>query len=159
MLLMPMFDSRPSLVGLPSSVVLMVATVALMVIGFLWLHRTLEPGPLVRGESRWRYRDRARMEHIRRAIRSLVARPGFRTSGWWATRIEFGLAGFMLALATVALPGALSVGGFHGPSTLEILATSSVGYAGILIGIWWMRRIYLAPLEADSEAGWRYRDR
>ena len=159
MFLVPMFDPRPSLFGLPSSVVLMVVTVGLMVIGFLWLHRTFEPGPLVRGESRWRYRDRARMERIRRAIRSLIAWPGSRTSGWWATRIEFGLAGFMLALATVALPGALSVEGFHGPSTLEILATSGVGYAGILIGIWWTRRIYLAPLEAGPEAGWRYRAR
>ena len=151
---------EPTLIpGVPGGVSQLLASGALLLVGFLWMRHLIEPGPFLRGESRWRYRDRARMERMRRAIRSLVAWPGSRTSGWWATRIEFGLAGVMLALATVALPGALSFGGFHGPSTLEILATSGVGYAGILTGIWWMRRIYLAPLEADPEAGWRYRDR
>ena len=130
-----------------------------MAIGFLWIRHTFEPGPFVRGESRWRYRDRGRVDRIRRSIRSLMVWPRTRTQRWWATRLEFGVAGAVLAVGTAALQAALSSGGFYGPSTLEILATSGLGYAGILFGIWWMRRIYLAPLETDPEARWRYRDR
>ena len=159
MFMMPMFDPRSSIFGLPANVAIMFAAIGLLLVGFLWIRHIIEPGPFLRGESRWRYRDRGRVDAIRRAIRSLTVWPRSRTSGWWATRLEFGLAGVMLALATVGLQYALSSGGIHGPSTLEILATSGVGYAGILSGIWWMRRIYLAPLETDPAVGWRYRDR
>jgi hypothetical protein len=38
------------------------------------------------------------------------------------------------------------------------LALGLLGYAGILVGIRWMRRIYLSPLELDAEVRWRYRD-
>src|SRR5918993_2777264 len=134
MFLMPMFDPRPSIFGLPHGVVVMLAATGMMVIGFLWLHRTFDPGPLVRGESRWRYRERGRLDRMRRVLHSLFAWPGSRTSGWWATRLEFGVAGVILALATVGLQSAISHAGFHGPSTVEILATSGTGYAGILVG-------------------------
>ena len=159
MVLAMMGDARSSILGLPVSVVMLLVGIGLIAAGFLWMRHTLEPGPLVRGEGRWRYRDRRRVERFRAAIHSLIVWPRSRTSGWWATRLEFGLAGVMLAIATVGLQYALSLGGLRGPSMLEILATSGTGYAGILFGIWWMRRIYLAPLETDPEVGWRYRDR
>ena len=159
MFLMPMFDPRSSILGLPANVVIMLAAIGMLVVGFLWIRHVIEPEPFLRGESRWRYRERGRVDRIRRMIHSLIAWPRSRTSGWWATRLEFGLAGAMLVLATAALQVGLSNRGIHGPSTPAILATSGVGYAGMLIGIRWMRRIYLAPLETDRAVGWRYRDR
>jgi hypothetical protein len=150
----------PTLIpGVPYPMSQLLIAAGLSLFGFLWIRHIIEPGPFLRGESVWRFRDRGRVDRVRRAVRSLIAWPRSRTSGWWATRLEFGLAGVILALATIGLQSALSFVGVYGPATLAVLATTGAGYAGILLGIRWMRRIYLAPLEADPEVGWRYRAR
>jgi hypothetical protein len=160
MFLTPMFDPRASILGLPAQVVIMFGAVGLTVIGFLWLRHTLQPGPFVRGESRWRYRDRPRLQRVRQLLAEGDQSVRARTRGWWLTRLEFALAIGALILATLAI-GEYGLGAttFYRISTLEILVTSGVGYAGIVIGLRWMRRIYLAPLETDPQVGWRYRDR
>ena len=164
MFLMPMFDSRPSIFGLPSSVVVMLGALGLMVIGFLWLRHTFEPGPLVRGESRWRYRDRPRLQRIRDwlAEGDQTLRPT-RTWGWYVTRLEFGLAAVVAVIAAGGLPTFLGVLAprFGGDAVALPLAliVPVVGYAGIAFGIWWMHREYTAGLRADSDTRWRYRDR
>jgi hypothetical protein len=160
MFLTPMFDPRASILGLPAQVVIMFGAVGLTVIGFLWLRHTLQPGAFVRGESRWRYRDRPRLQRVRQLLAEGDQSVRARTRGWWLTRLEFALAIGALILATLAI-GEYGFGAttFYRISTLEILVTSGVGYAGIVIGLRWMRRIYLAPLETDPQVGWRYRDR
>ena len=160
MVLALMGDARASIFGLPANVVMLLVGMSLLAVGFFWIRHIIEPGSHMRAESRWRYRSQARLQRIRQwlAEGDQTVRSA-RTCGWYLTRLEFGLAGVMLAIATVGLQYVLSLGGLHGPSMLEILATSGTGHAGILFGIWWMRRIYLAPLETDPEVGWRYRDR
>jgi hypothetical protein len=160
MFLMPMFDPRASVLGLPAQVVLMLGAVGLMVIGFLWLRHSLQPGPLVRGESHWRYRDRPRMQRVRQLLAEGDQSIRARTRGWWITRLEFGLAASALLVATLVVGQYMfSTPTFYRVSTLGVLAMSGAGYAGIAIGLRWMRRIYLAPLETDPQVGWRYRDR
>ncbi len=160
MFLMPMFDPRSSIFGLPANVVIMLAAIGMMVVGFLWMRHLTEPGPFLRGESRWRYRERGRVDRDPPAdplAHRLAALPHVGLVGDAArvrARRRHARAGDGWAAGTRSRTGASTV-----PSTLEILATSGVGYAGILIGIWWMRRIYLAPLETDPAVGWRYRDR
>jgi len=162
MFLMPMFDSRPSLLGLPPQVVLMFGAVGLTVIGFLWLRHTLQPGPFVRGEARWRYRDRSRIQRVRQLLAEGDQSIRARTRGWWFTRLEFALAAVMAAIAAALLPVVVdslapTFGGSPAiPLPVAMLMPLS-GYGGILFGIWWMRRIYVAPLETDPEVGWRYR--
>jgi hypothetical protein len=159
MFLTPMFDPRASILGLPAQVVIMFGAVGLTVIGFLWLRHTLQPGPFVRGESRWRYRDRPRLQRVRQLLAEGDQSVRARTRGWWLTRLEFALAIGALILATLAIGKYVATTTLDRISTLEILVTSGVGYAGIVIGLRWMRRIYLAPLETDPQVGWRYRDR
>jgi hypothetical protein len=160
MFLGPMFDPRQSVFGLPASVAVMLGAIGLMVVGFLWLRHNVEPGPFLRGESHWRYRDRPRGQRIRQWLAEGDQSIRARTRGWWMTRLEFALAAGALVLATLIL-GEYAFGNtsFYRNSTLGILGTSGLGYAGILFGLRWMRRIYLAPLETDPEVGWRYRDR
>jgi hypothetical protein len=136
----------------------------LMVIGFLWLRHTLEPGPFLRGESRWRYRDRPRLQRARQWLAEGDQSIRARTRGWWLTRLEFALAAVIAVIAAASLPGVLawfapSFGGPGGMPMPQALIVPIAGYAGILFGIWWMRRIYLAPLETDPKVRWRYRDR
>ena len=161
MFLMPMFDPRSSIFGLPANVVIMLAAMGVLVVGFLWIRHIIEPGPFLRGESRWRYRERGRRRSLPTVdplAQCLAALPHARLVGDPASSLRSPASCSRLANAGAAV-NAFSAGGIHGPSTIEILATSGVGYAGILIGIWWMRRIYLAPLETDPAVGWRYRDR
>ena len=72
MVLAPMFDPRSSIFGLPANVVIMLAAIGMLVVGFLWIRHIIEPGPFLRGESRWRYRERGRVDSVRRLIRSLI---------------------------------------------------------------------------------------
>ena len=157
MFLMPMFDPRASILGLPANVVIMLAGMAMLAVGFLWIRHTFEPGAFVRGESRWRYRDRPRLQQVRQWLAEGDQSIRARTRGWWLTRLEFALAAAIVAVAAALLPAVL--GGFDptigGPAKLVPLS----GYAGIAFGIWWMRREYTAGLRADSKARWRYRDR
>jgi hypothetical protein len=164
MFLVPMFDSRASIFGLPSSVVVMLGALGLMVIGFLWLRHTFEPGPLVRGESRWRYRDRPRLQRIRQWLAEGDHSVRARTRGWWFTRLEFALAAVMALIATALLPAVIdsfapTFGGSSAIPTPVAMLIPLSGYAGIAFGIWWMHREYTAGLRADSDTRWRYRDR
>ena len=164
MVLMPMFDSRASILGLPASVVVMLGAMGLMIIGFLWLRHMSEPGPFLRGESRWRYRDRPRLQRVRQWLAEGDQSIRARTRGWWLTRLEFALAAVIAAIAAACLPAVLAwfAPTFGGPGAMPMplaLIVPLSGYAGILFGIWWMRREYTAGLRADSEARWRYRDR
>ena len=146
--------------GLPNSVSGFIIAAGLMAIGFL------------SASSHLGYRS-VRARRVALALsRPWTRRPGCdgRSDRSWSGRALAHSAGGQLASSSVS-PARCSrwgrrrcrppshPGGFYGPSTLEILATSGLGYAGILFGIWWMRRIYLAPLETDPEARWRYRDR
>jgi hypothetical protein len=153
-----MFDSRPTLFGLPPELVLFAFGATMVVLGFLWLRHTLGPDPLARGEARWRYRDRDRLLRLREWLAqgdASVRRA--RTRGWWLTRIEFGLAGGALAIATLGLT---SAPGFRHGLSVPAVAVSAVGYGGIVFGIWWMRRLYRSPLrDAEPRHAWRYRDR
>jgi hypothetical protein len=164
MFLMPMFDPRSPILGLPHSVAVMLGAVGLAVIGFLWLHRTLEPGPFVRGESSWRYRDRPRLQRIRQWLAEGDHSVRARTRGWWFTRLEFALAAVMALIATALLPAVMDsfASTYGGSSAIPMPVAMLIplsGYAGIAFGIWGMRREYTAGLRADSEARWRYRDR
>lgn len=141
--------------GLPNAVTMVVASMTFAVVGFAWLHHTLGMDEIL-GEARWRYRERGRIDALKRTIESLVEVGSTRTFGWWATRIEFALAAGALVVATGALA---SVAGDVGGRPLEgpVAALTVAGFAGIVFGIRWMRRIYLSPLELDPEIGFRYR--
>ena len=157
---------EPTLIpGVPGGVSQLLISGGLLLIGFIWLRHILEPGPLQRGESRWRYRHRARLQRIRQwlAEGDQTLRPS-RTRGWYLTRLEFAMAGLVAVIAGACLPTALAMSRFWSgaftPVPAELLALVPLsGYAGIAFGIWWMRRLYTAGLRADSEARWRYRDR
>lgn len=147
---------RDSWFGVPEGVVLMVVSTTLLAVGFAWLRHVLGMDEIL-ASARWRYRDRGRIDGLKRTIESLIEMPFTRTSGWWATRIEFALAGGALLAAVIVpiiLPG--TVGGGMSPQW-PVAALTLVGYAGIAFGIRWMRRIYLSPLEVDPEVGFRYR--
>jgi hypothetical protein len=146
---------RESPFGLPDGVVLLVVSTTLMALGAAWVLHILRMDEVLRG-GRWRYRDRGRMERLRRTIGSLVEVPFTRTPGWWATRIEFAVAGGALAVATIAITGLPDVVGYRSTGW-PVVALTLLGYAGIVFGIRWMRRIYLSPLEVDPEVGFRYR--
>jgi hypothetical protein len=146
---------RESPFGLPDGVVLLVVSTTLMALGAAWVLHILGMDEVLRG-GRWRYRDRGRMERLRRTIGSLVEVPFTRTPGWWATRIEFAVAGGALAVATIAITGLPDVVGYRSTGW-PVVALTLLGYAGIVFGIRWMRRIYLSPLEVDPEVGFRYR--
>ena len=137
---------------------------ALLLVGFLWIRRIIEPGPFLRGESRWRYRHRARLQRIRQWLAE-----GDQTLrrnapvGWYLTRLEFAVAAVVALIAAACLPAVVEFAprfgaGDAAPLPLALIVPLS-GYAGIVFGIWWMRRLYTAGLRADSDARWRYRDR
>jgi hypothetical protein len=146
----------PAPFGLPNDLVTMTVSITLAAVGLAWLHRTLGTDELV-ARAAWRYRDRGRIAGIVHTIRSLVELPLTQTVGWWATRIEFALAAAALLVATLGLAGLQPALG-SSPMALPVFGLSLVGYAGIVVGIGWMRRIYLSPLELDPEVRWRYRD-
>jgi hypothetical protein len=146
---------RESPFGLPDGVVLLVVSTTLMALGAAWVRHILGMDEVLRG-GRWRYRDRGRMERLKRTIGSLVEVPFTRTPGWWATRIEFAVAGGALVVATIAITGLPDVVGYRSTGW-PVVALTLLGYAGIVFGIRWMRRIYLSPLEVDPEVGFRYR--
>jgi hypothetical protein len=146
---------RESPFGLPDGVVLLVVSTTLMALGAAWVLHILGMDEVLRG-GRWRYRDRGRMERLKRTIGSLVEVPFTRTPGWWATRIEFAVAGGALVVATIAITGLPDVVGYRSTGW-PVVALTLLGYAGIVFGIRWMRRIYLSPLEVDPEVGFRYR--
>jgi hypothetical protein len=146
---------RESPFGLPDGVVLLVVSTTLMALGAAWVRHILGMDEVLRG-GRWRYRDRGRMERLKRTIGSLVEVPFTRTPGWWATRIEFAVAGGALVVATITLTGLPDVLGYRSTGW-PVVALPLLGYAGIVFGIRWMRRIYLSPLEVDPEVGFRYR--
>ena len=149
-------DRFGSLFGLPDSVVLLATSTTLMAVGLVWVHHVLGMDEVLRG-ARWRYRDRGRVERLRRTIASLIRVPFTRTFGWWATRIEFALAGGALLVGTIALGGLPGALGYRSSAGLSLVALTVLGYAGIVFGVRWMRRIYLSPLEVDPEVGFRYR--
>lgn len=148
-------DER-TLFGIPDAITTMIASLTLAIVGLAWLHRIFDADQLL-GRATWRYRDREHEGSLVEAIVSLIDTLFAHTFGWWVTRIEFALATGALLLATLVLgtprPPALS-----GPLVVPALALGLLGYAGILVGIRWMRRIYLSPLELDAEVRWRYRD-
>ena len=156
---------EPTLIpGVPSGVSQLLISGGLLLIGFLWIRHIIEPGPDVRGESRWRYRQRSRLDQLRQwlAEGDQTLRPQ-RTRGWYWTRLEFALAGFVAGIAVACLPAVMDafLAPFASPAIplpLALIVPLS-GYAGIAFGIWWMRRLYTAGLRADSDARWRYRDR
>ena len=156
--------SEPTLIpGLPGGVSHLLISGGMLLIAFLWIRHNIEPGPDLRGESRWRYRHRARLLRFRQwlAEGDQTLRPR-RTRGWYWTRLEFSLAALVAVIAVVCLPSTLQLFAprFGGGASLPLAALIPLsGYAGIAFGIWWMRRLYTAGLRTDSEAPWRYRDR
>jgi hypothetical protein len=150
----PMFDDQVD-TRLVNAIALAIL-VAGYAIGMLLLRRILDPGPLARGEARWRYRNRALRERIARAWVWLGVPD--RSPGWWATRIEFSVAIAALALVALLLPSyARPTFGGDGLSARGMLVMAA-GVAGMIVGLAWMVRIYRAPLRMDSKAYWRYRD-
>ena len=133
--------------------------IAVVVAGFAagnyLIRRAVDPGPLARGESRWRYRSHPLRERI--AAPRLPLTPFHRTPGWWATRFEFAFAIAAAALPPLLVPG-LMAPTFGDDSRMTALAILAVAEAAILVGIAWMVRIYRAPLRVDATATWRYRD-
>jgi hypothetical protein len=145
----PMLEDRASPIPLGVFVLFVLVVGGL---GFRYVvHRITDPGPLARGEARWRYRNRAVRERIVRAMTWLV--PVDRSAGWWATRIEFAVA--IGSIATTALLDA-ALPGFGGRTTLPAVSLGAL--AVMLVGLAWMIRIYRAPLRLDSKAYWRYHD-
>ena len=143
-----------------SAALIIVVAIAGFAAGNYLIRRAADPGPLARGEARWRYRTRPMTERLAGTLSSLVPRP--RTTGWWATRIEFALA---IAAATMAVVAWMfftptePIFGRAEPSREVVwLAQLAIGAVGILIGLAWMVRIYRAPLRIDSKAYWRYHD-
>jgi hypothetical protein len=158
--------NEPTLIpGVPGGVSQLLVAGGFLLVGFLWIRHIIEPGPLLRGESRWRYRHRARLQRFRQwlAEGDQTLRPQ-RTRGWYLTRLEFALAALVAIIAVACLPAVLDLfaprfgGGESVPPQVTALIPLS-GYAGITFGIWWMRRLYTAGLRSDSDARWRYRDR
>ena len=154
--------SEPTLIpGVPGGVSQLLVAGAMLLVGFLWIRHIIEPGPFLRGESRWRYRHRARLQRFRQwlAEGDQTLRPQ-RTRGWYLTRLEFALAAVVALIAAACLPAVLGLVAprFGGGDAVAALVPL-LGYAGIVFGIWWMRRLYTAGLRADSDARWRYRDR
>ena len=134
--------------------------IVLALIGLAWIRRIMDPGPLSRGDARWRYRDRALLERIDEALTPPAPPSGGagRTRGWWLTRIEFGIAIALIVVVPLVLVLQPHIDGRWagaGPWVLVPLG----GYAAMLFGLAWMIRIYRAGLRNDAEATWRYRDR
>jgi hypothetical protein len=126
----------------------------LAVVGIAWVRRISNPGPLARGDAKWRYRDRGRRERITMALETPIAPD--RTAGWWLTRIEFGIAiGLPVVVAWLLISEPRHMVGGSWPVTLP---TTLAGFAGIAVGLAWMIRIYRAGLRNDAEATWRHRD-
>ena len=149
--LLPMFD-RPGPM-LADWVPIAVATAYCLALAFV-IHRRLDTGPLVRGTARWRYRSRALRERVARARTTLVLVD--RTSGWWATRIEFAVAIAAIVSAVAVVLTAAAEPTFGGDPPMPLFPLG--GIAVMLVGLAWMVRIYRAPLRLDSTAYWRYHD-
>jgi hypothetical protein len=152
-----MFDERAGQQA--GEAIILAAVVAGYAAALLMLRRIIDPGPLARGEARWRYRSRALRERIARARTWFVLLD--RKPGWWTTRLEFavGIAA-LVATSIFALAVALREPSFGaGPERyLPWTLVPLVGVGGSAVGLAWMIRIYRAPLRLDSSAYWRYRD-
>ena len=157
---MPMFAGPIAEDPGPVAVLLVGIAILGPVVGIHLVRRLSDPGPLARGEARWRYRSRPAREQLAATISALVSS---RTIGWWTTRLEFAVAiAFAMLAAAIAVLAAPwdPLTGYDGPPRLLVwLAGSAAGAVGILVGLAWMVRIYRAPLRFDSSASWRYRDR
>jgi hypothetical protein len=137
----------------------LVTSAALMAIGLAWTHHSLTPGAPIAGAARWRDRGRALRHGIRHALHALLEWQGTdQPLRWWVTRIEFGLAAAAAVIGTGAMLVLMPLR-YREPAHLEAVGLAALAYAGIWAGMWWMRRIYLAPIEVDPEVHWRYRDR
>jgi hypothetical protein len=126
------------------------------VVGIYVTRRLSEPGPLVRGEARWRYRSRPVGQRIAATRSALASR--LPPMGWWTTRIELGIAIAAAFVPPLMVP-VVTAPTFRDESPLMALAALGLAEAGILVGLAWMIRIYRAPLNLDAGATWRYRDR
>ena len=124
-------------------------------VGIYLIRRSADPGPLARGESRWRYRSRPLQERI--AAPRIRLSPFYRTPGWLLTRLEFAIAIGAALLPPLLLP-AVMARTFGDVSPRMGLAWLVIAEAASLIGLAWMVRIYRAPLRMDSKAHWRYHD-
>ena len=147
--LTPMFEDRGR--GWVSQGLVLSVAVACCVAGLYFMRGAADPGPLARGEARWRYRSRPVRERIGRARMRLS-----RTPGWWATRLEFAIAIAALAVPALVFMSVLSQ--FHHEPIGYVSAMTVAGSTGVVIGLAWMIRIYRAPLRMDAKAYWRYRD-
>jgi hypothetical protein len=148
--LMPMVEERAD-TSLNGAVVIAILVVGYS-LGVLMIRRSLDPGPLARGEARWRYRSRPHHERIGRA-RTWLA-PSHRTPGWWATRVEFAIA-ITAAFVPLLLGPAMTAPNFDDTPPSTVLPLLGVAEASILVGLVWMVRIYRAPLRNDYKAFWR----
>jgi hypothetical protein len=150
----PMFEDRAD--RLSQGIIIAVA-VTCYVVGIYFIPRNLDPGPLARGDARWRYRSRALRERIGRARNSLALID--RKPAWWATRIELAIAIVAAAVPPALVPVVLDQQSMFGRSaSIDPLAMLGLAEASILVGLAWMVRIYRAPLRNDAKAYWRYRD-
>lgn len=140
------------ILGVPIRVALPVIGLLLAIGGILLVRRLSDPGPLARGEARWRYRDSSLRARLEGALDGPVLPD--RTRGWWLTRVEFGIA-LGMPLLTVKL---LLDSSWTGISAF-LMPTTIAGFAGMAFGLWWMFRIYRAGARNDADASWCYRDR
>ena len=139
-----------------TAILVLAVSLVLAIAGLVLIRRIGDPGPLARGEARWRYRDRARIEGPNRIAASFQLPR--RTRGWWVTRMQFGIAVVALVLGHWSLMVQLEP--TFGGVRIGLWAMLPIAaYAGMWAGFVWMIRIYRAGLRNDSEATWRYRDR